>query len=491
MRYNQKKRIIEALETMKEGHAFISNQCCQDKTREVYGMLVDLQELALKIGQMIEEERNYLVEIINMLEAYCEEVFQCSEAVKNREDICERNEKMQRYLSDIKDKINGIETKIRIAFFPYKYSMWDSLESIWNAASEDANCECQIVPIPYYTKGRDGKFSIKHYEGEEFLKICSIVNYEEYFLEKEQPDIMYIHNPFDQYNLVTMIEPRFFSTELKKYGGILVYVPYYISGYCIKYEDLNLIASRAVVNSDYIILQSESLKKAYEYWGIPEKKLLTLGSPKVDAVINVKRNNGLSKNWETKLKGKKVILLNSSIGELLNNSNYLIELQKNISSILEKRNFALIWRPHPLLYDTIIEMRRKEKEKYEEIVKMVMVSANGVIDDNCDAKTAMWNSDAMISDYSSLLMQYTFTGQPVLVLGNSDLDCPKYIFCDYFKNYFIEEGISMEMFLDMIEKGNDRRREERIVAISSSINNSDGTCGKKIHEIICKQYREQ
>lgn len=487
MRYNQKKRIIEALETMKEGHAFISNQCCQDKMREVYGMLVDLQELALKIGQMIEEEQNYLVEIINMLEAYCEEVFQCSEALKNREDIYERNEKMQRYLSDIKNKINAIETKVRIAFFPYKYSMWDSLESIWSAASEDVNCECQIVPIPYYTKGRDGKFSIKHYEGEEFSKISSIVNYEEYFFEKEQPDIMYIHNPFDQCNLVTMIEPRFFSTELKKYGGILVYVPYYISGYCIKYEDLNLISARAVINSDYIILQSESLKRAYEYWGIPEKKLLVLGSPKVDAVINEKRKEGLSKNWETKLKGKKVILLNSSIGELLNNSNYLSDLQKIISYILEKRNFALIWRPHPLLYDTIIEMRRKEKEKYEEIVKMIMVSANGVIDDNSDARTAMWNSDAMISDYSSLLMQYTFTGKPVLVLGNSDLDYPKYIFCDYFKNYFMEEGVAMEMFLDMIEKGNDRRREERLVAILSSINNSDGTCGKKTHEIISKQ----
>lgn len=47
--------------------------------------------------------------------------------------------------------------KIKVAFFPYKISMWDSLESIWEAADRDESCECQVIPIPYYSKTQMGR----------------------------------------------------------------------------------------------------------------------------------------------------------------------------------------------------------------------------------------------------------------------------------------------------------------------------------------------
>ena len=133
-------------------------------------------------------------------------------------------------------------------------------------------------------------------------------------LEKEQPDIMYIHNPYDQYNTVTMVEPRFFSDELKAHGGILVYVPYYISGGCERYENLDIAYGKGAVNSDYIILQSEAQKEAYKYWGFPERRLLVLGSPKIDAIVKLSEKQlELNTEWENVIQGKKVILLNTSI----------------------------------------------------------------------------------------------------------------------------------------------------------------------------------
>ena len=146
------------------------------------------------------------------------------------------------------------KTKLKIAFFPYKISMWDSLESIWEAASRDERCECQLVPIPYYTKNEAGEVEAEHYEGDRFP--ASALDYRTYFPEQEKPDIMYIHNPYDQYNKVTMVDPRFFSTELKKAGGLLVYVPYYMAGCAVKYESmLNSCGNMGAVYSDYIIVQ--------------------------------------------------------------------------------------------------------------------------------------------------------------------------------------------------------------------------------------------
>lgn len=35
-------------------------------------------------------------------------------------------------------------------FFPYKASMWDSLESVYLVAKEDSDCDVYCVPISYY-----------------------------------------------------------------------------------------------------------------------------------------------------------------------------------------------------------------------------------------------------------------------------------------------------------------------------------------------------
>lgn len=54
-----------------------------------------------------------------------------------------------------------VEARVKVAFFPYKASMWDSLESIYLAAAKDPACDVSVVPIPYYTLSENGAES--HY----------------------------------------------------------------------------------------------------------------------------------------------------------------------------------------------------------------------------------------------------------------------------------------------------------------------------------------
>lgn len=110
---------------------------------------------------------------------------------------------------------NDIKVKLEILFMPYKSSMWDSLESIWREASADPDCDAYVVPIPYYDRNPDHSFGDFHYEGREFPKDVPVIHYENYDLEERRPDIIYIHNPYDGENLVTSVDPRFYSGELK------------------------------------------------------------------------------------------------------------------------------------------------------------------------------------------------------------------------------------------------------------------------------------
>lgn len=107
-----------------------------------------------------------------------------------------------------------------------KASMWDSLESVWKAADEDGFCDAYVVPISYYNKNPDGSFREMHYEGSQYPDNVPITSYEDYDFKTRKPDIVYIHNPYDNVYLVTSVHPFFFSENLKKYTDKLVYIPY-------------------------------------------------------------------------------------------------------------------------------------------------------------------------------------------------------------------------------------------------------------------------
>lgn len=123
---------------------------------------------------------------------------------------------------------NDITVRKEAVFLPYKASMWDSLESVWKAADEDENCDAYVIPISYYDKNPDGSFREMHYEADQYPAYVPITRYDTYDFEKHRPDMIYIHNLYDKYNLVTSVHPFFYSDNLKKYTEKLIYIPYFV-----------------------------------------------------------------------------------------------------------------------------------------------------------------------------------------------------------------------------------------------------------------------
>ena len=193
--------------------------------------------------------------------------------------------------------MQGEIDKKTIVFLPYKASMWDSLESIWLAAKEDPRCECYVVPIPYYDKDSHGRLTTYHYEGAQFPEYVPVTDYRDFDLASRNADIIYIHNPYDDGNHVTSVDPDYYSARLKAYTDKLVYVPYYAtSGGMSEAQSL----CKAYLSADYIIVQAEGHKDYFDA-GIPREKLLALGSPKFDRVVKLCENPPeVSEDWRTR-----------------------------------------------------------------------------------------------------------------------------------------------------------------------------------------------
>ena len=147
--------------------------------------------------------------------------------------------------------------------------MWDSLESVWKAAEEDEDCDVYVIPIPYYDKNPDGSFREMHYEGEQYPDYVPVTWYEDYDFGEHQPDVIFIHNPYDECNYVTSVHPFFYSKNIKRFTEKLVYIPYFILEEP-EPEDEEAVKNIAhfctlpgVIYADRVVVQSEKMRQIY------------------------------------------------------------------------------------------------------------------------------------------------------------------------------------------------------------------------------------
>lgn len=414
--------------------------------------------------------------------------------VPNCVDNLEIYNKLNHQVNDIKILIDKeVKVEIEIAFLPYKSSMWDCMESVWQSAKEDQNCKCYVIPIPYFEINGNGADAEFCYEGDKFPKYVPITDYLEYNLEKHHPDVIYFHNPYDQYNCVTQVEKTYFSSNLKEYTDMLVYIPYFVEG---SYSNINnaiqMCKTAGAMNSDITIVQSRKHKELFEKIGFESSKLVECGSPKFDATLNSCKNHPkLPEEWKEVFEGRKVFLWNISLENMINEKKWIEQIGNVVDIFYKNNKCALICRPHPLMDTAIQSMRPQYKNKYIDLKQKLYNMENAVIDMESDVYPAISISDALISDYSSIMFQYAITGKPILSVNHMSSLKNKYIcIFDFFSNYFVNDGISIELFIDMVLRGEDPKKADRLIAMKNSTLNTDGSCGMKVHKCIMKKLLE-
>lgn len=481
MRKFVKKNLLNLIDTVSDIHITISDCVHNHANTEALNLLADCQEFAESIYATISSLESNDCPVLEYISDYYQVVFNVYNNIQS--DNSFSTEILVSSLDSIKKSlINDVDVKFEIVFLPYKAAMWDSFDSIYDAAIADPRCDVKVIPIPYYDRNPDKSFGEFHYEGDLYPEHIAITNYEEYDLDENRPDVIYIHNPYDNANTVTSVDPRFYSKELKKYTDMLVYVPYHISGSFSGYDSVINNIPMAFLYVDKIVVQSESMKKYYMYGGIPESKFIESGSPKIDYVINKLPLANIPSVWTETINNRKVILINSTIGRVLSDINWLNNMEELLDTINNNKNICFIWRPHPLLKETIFSQRPEFIEGYNKLIKEMNECENVIIDFSPSAYPAMKISDGMITDYSSLAFQYLFTKKPVFIVGEL---YPKpentILVINYYSSYF-DTNMSYNEFLSLIKHDYDIQKEKRLQDTLVSVYSHDINYGAIIHE---------
>ncbi|MCM1282768.1 MAG: hypothetical protein NC242_03890 [Roseburia sp.] len=409
--------------------------------------MADCQNLAVALGTRIETFRGMGTSVVSELEKYCELVYGLGELVSAEEETGTAYQALAGQLEIVREELKReIPDKKEVIFLPYKASMWDSLESVWRAADEDVNCDAFVIPIPYFDKDSNGSFGKMHYERDLYPADVPITDWQMYSIEDRQPDMIFIHNPYDEYNTVTSVHPDYYSERLKLCTDSLVYIPYFMleevdpKDQAAVEKISHFVQTKGLIYADTIIVQSEAMKQIYvnEYVkfakslgltgkhldrNYQEKRILGLGSPKVDKVLNTQKEKlDVPEEWLRLIQRpdgswKKVIFYNTGITAMLNGGEkWLDKLEDTFRYMREEWSDAVfLWRPHPLMHNSIQSMRSHLWKRYRKMETAYQAEAWGIYDDSTDLDRAIALSDAYYGDGSSVVQLFEAVGKPVMI----------------------------------------------------------------------------
>jgi hypothetical protein len=436
MRKYLKREILKIVKSLEDTNDKIYKANGNNLTFNNESIWEECQQSAIEIGNLIDHIEGEDTKTVHLLEEYCEYVYMLSlcqgDVIKTKQIL----KKVRHLLTRITNSIwyDLPESKKEIVFLPYKASMWDSMESVWSAAYEDNSCEVYVVPIPYFDRNNDGSVGEMHDESDKYPKNIPITSWKEYSIEQNHPDIVFIHNPYDDRNLITSVHPSFYSNELKRNTDMLVYIPYFVG--INDQVDEHFCVLPAIVHADKVIVQSEKVRQIYinqyckfekennceDAFGKAKEKFIALGSPKYDKVLSAKKGDiYIPDEWQkcidNKGKSKKsIILYNTTISGMLSYNHKMISKIKRVFSEFQKRNdVVLLWRPHPLLKTTLQSMLPDLYYDYCCLEEQYKAAGWGIYDDTADMYRAIVLSDAYYGDWSSVVELYRKTGKPVMI----------------------------------------------------------------------------
>lgn len=406
--------------------------------------------------------------------------------------------------------------------------MWDSFESVYLAAKQDPQCDVYCVPIPYYDRLSTNKLGPMHYEGYSYPDNVEVTDWRAYNVKEHHPDIIFLHNPYDNINIVTSVHPDYYTWALRRYTNYLVYIDYGIPMHIfkkpMKYEailpgwfNVDLFCA---YSKEYAENQTYAMEIVAPHM---TTKVIGIGSPKFDKVLHsVKEDFDLPQEWNEIIKGRKAILFNTALSGILNDTqSYLFRLSEILRIFKSTKEIGLWWRPHPLTFETIQRMRPELAITYREIVEKYRQDGWGIYDESADIHRAIAYTDAYYGDLSSIVYLYCATGKPFSIGGiphqcymftedterfDKALDwrinnmqsadganIDGYNTCIWWGNFFedLDYGKFLRLFLDYVVNTDqypqaDLYQRLQIELFKKYVVNSDGTAGAKIYD-YCKR----
>ena len=376
-----------------------------------------------------------------------------------------------------------IAIQIRAVFFAELGSKWDSMASVYSYMCQDPRFDPVVVLTPILRAIKVDGETKSEIVYDDYLTPMGIpfYNYQDYSIEQDCPELAFTSQPYESVTL-----PEYWAQNIAKYTR-LVYLPYFIP--YMMYSDSRITLCQMPIYSYAwrVAGSSEKFAQYYKKYSLCQGcNLMVTGIPKMDYAVQLKKQPcPIPDNWVSKMHNRTVILWNTWFDW---NSSSLEILEQIVPWFAEHKEFALIWRPHPMSRPIFKLIGREEYYRFEILVETVNAATNMVVDTEPEYAAAFSCSQAQVSDFSSMMTQYLLLDKPLLWVDRPGKSIQLVESEEQMvSNRWMEKASNATEvieFLERVKNGKDRNRVLRAEVRKQDLPLADGHAAQRICDVV-------
>lgn len=384
-------------------------------------------------------------------------------------------------------------TDINVGIMFQDPTTWETIKAVYFEMKSRPNMNVKIVVVPqvefaYYVKLVDVQYSKIYSIAKELAPDDIVLSYNEKLdswidISTLGFDYVFYMSPYETY-----LPKCLRASNVSKYSRVC-YVPYanaLLNDYYITYN------SHFIRNAYNVFCEKNS---AYEYvnkqFGCLIKRNLVvpfnIGYPRYDLLSGYMPNE--CELWKNPHDDRFRIIWTPrwTSSARLGGSNFLNYKDSILKYVEEQDNIDLVFRPHPMTFEHYVSVGLISKEELEEYCNIYTKSNCSTLDLGRTYFDTFFSSDVLVTDISSIIWDYMFTGKPVIFCPSSResygvvkelAECM----------YWVETFDDIKKLINDIRNGIDPLKEKRNL-LAESIKR-DGHIAQNIVDVIEKQMEE-
>jgi len=403
----------------------------------------------------------------------------------------ERQEAMIRTLADAGWRSRAMMQQaqgrpIRVVFACHEPALWSMFESIYHAMGEDPEFAPVVVALPY----RHNTLPEGQYKDAGMLEFCQargIHAIRGYDKETDEwldpasllPNYIFFQTPYPLYG------PSW-SVESISMLARVCFIPYGTNLFRGEVDDITrgspyfrYVSLAFGENAISCALYTARYKN--EDW-FRARTVVLSGHPKLDYLA--REPVAGTTVWKRGIRGDLKRVLWTPRWRTSEGTCHFFDYRDVLRQFCEDHHHVdFVLRPHPLCLQNFLKTGELAKSDLEEIERTYAGSRNMVLDRSGDYRSTFQTSDILVSDVSSLLLEYCATGKPIVYTHRVN------VFNELGTRlsegfYWARNAEEVREVLEMLVGGTDPLREKRRELMQSLLFLPEGGAGVQIKEAV-------
>lgn len=343
------------------------------------------------------------------------------------------------------------KSKITMVFLVQDLTIWNKLKSVYVQLDSDERFSTWILAIPDdVTQSGDDNYGDlkKMYPGAQIIDAKEKDGW--YDLKQLKPDYVFFQRPYDTY-----LPVPYRSANVAKYAKTC-YLNY---GY--NFTDMaNLSMAKIFFRNIHLFFAENEIyqKKNIDRFKYSHKKgyrkSYNLGYPAFQDFMS--QQESVHSDGHYKVMWTPRWSEDVEVG----GSNYFRFKDRMIDYIKDNKDTSLIFRPHPMLFSHSLEVGRMTEDEVKEYLKIFNENDRFLYDNGKEYADKFWESDVLVTDFSSVIMEYYLTGKPIVYCPTGMKINP--FFKDILSvNYVADNWEDVDRILNRLKNGQDELKEAR------------------------------